>query len=141
NRRYGPSSLAGCCRKGKYENALFQAWPVMTPEIREALPYCPNLPRPPGIAMRIVELGRDPNVDLTALSRLLARDPALASRVLRASNSALYAQRRRSDNLRQALVVIGLNATMTLALSFSLAETITDQPATRNVNRLVWRRA
>lgn len=113
----------------------------MTPEIREALQYCPNLPSPPGIAIRIVELGRDPNVDLTALSRLLARDPALASRVLRASNSALYAQRRRSDNLRQALVVIGLNATMTLALSFSLAETLSDQPDSRNVNKLVWRRA
>lgn len=113
----------------------------MTPEIREALKYCPNLPSPPGIAIRIVELGRDPNVDLTALSRLLARDPALASRVLRASNSALYAQRRRSDNLRQALVVIGLNATMTLALSFSLAETLTDQPNKRNVTNLVWRRA
>lgn len=113
----------------------------MTPEIREALQYCPNLPSPPGIAIRIVELGRDPNVDLTALSRLLARDPALASRVLRASNSALYAQRRRSDNLRQALVVIGLNATMTLALSFSLAETLTDQPDSRQVTNLVWRRA
>lgn len=113
----------------------------MTPEIREALQYCPNLPSPPGIAIRIVELGRDPNVDLTALSRLLARDPALASRVLRASNSALYAQRRRSDNLRQALVIIGLNATMTLALSFSLAETLTDQAGPHNVNKLVWRRA
>ena len=113
----------------------------MTPEIREALQYCPNLPSPPGIAIRIVELGRDPNVDLTALSRLLARDPALASRVLRASNSALYAQRRRSDNLRQALVVIGLNATMTLALSFSLAETLTDQPDPRRLNKMVWRRA
>ena len=113
----------------------------MTPEIREALQYCPNLPSPPGIAIRIVELGRDPNVDLTALSRFLARDPALASRVLRASNSALYAQRRRSDNLRQALVVIGLNATMTVALSFSLAEALTDGPNGAHVTQMVWRRA
>lgn len=113
----------------------------MRPEIREALQYCPSLPSPPGIAIRIVEMGRDPNVELTALARLLARDPALASRILRASNSALYAQRRRSDNLRQALVVIGLNATMTLALSFSLAETLTEQPDSHKISDLVWRRA
>jgi diguanylate cyclase (GGDEF)-like protein len=113
----------------------------MKREIREALQYCPNLPTPPGIAMQIVELGRDPDVDLTALARVLARDPALASRVLRASNSALFAQRRRSENLRQAMVVIGLNATMTLALSFSLAETLSDGDASRAVVKLVWRRA
>jgi diguanylate cyclase (GGDEF)-like protein len=113
----------------------------MKREIREALQYCPNLPTPPGIAMQIVELGRDPDVDLTSLARVLARDPALASRVLRASNSALFAQRRRSENLRQALVVIGLNATMTLALSFSLAETLSDGDASQAAVKLVWRRA
>jgi len=113
----------------------------MKPRIRDALQYCPNLPSPPGIAIRIVELGRDPNVDLTALSRLLTKDPALASRVLRASNSALYGQRRRSDNLRQAMVVIGLNATMTLALSFSLGELLNNESnSQRGVNRY-WRRA
>lgn len=113
----------------------------MNPEIRDALQCCPNLPSPPGIAMRIVELGRDPDVDITALLRLLSRDPALASRVLRASNSALYAQRRRSTNLRQALVVIGLNATMTLALSFSLAETLSGHSNAQQIMRFVWRRA
>lgn len=113
----------------------------MTPEIREALQCCPNLPSPPGIAMRIVELGRDPNVDIRSLLQLLSKDPALASRVLRASNSAFYAQRRRSNNLRQALVVIGLNATMTLALSFSLADTLSKQPNSAQVTRFVWRRA
>jgi len=113
----------------------------MTPEIRDALEYCPNLPSPPAIALRILELGRDPDVQLKALAQLLARDPALTSRVLRASNSSLYAQRRRSDNLRQALVVIGLNATMTLALSFSLAETLSDVRHSSASIGLVWRRA
>ncbi len=113
----------------------------MKPRIRDALRFCPHLPTPPAIAVRIVELGRDPNVDLTALARLLAKDPALASRVLRASNSALYGGRRRSDNLRQAMVVIGLNATMSLALSFSLGELLNSEANSyRGINRY-WRRA
>lgn len=113
----------------------------MKTRIRDALQYCPNLPSPPGIAIRILELGRDPNVDLTALARLLAKDPALASRVLRASNSALYGRRRRSENLRQAMVVIGLNATMTLALTFSLGDVMNNESAENRGIIHYWRRA
>lgn len=111
----------------------------MTPEIRKALEFCHNLPSPPGIALKVLELARDPDVDLVSLSRLVAKDPALASRLLRASNSALFAQRRRSANLRQAMVVIGLNAALTLALSFSLSDTL-QQADHKNV-RFVWQRA
>src|SRR5690606_24121676 len=42
----------------------------------------------------------------------------------RIANSAFYAQRRPSQNLRQALVIIGLNAALTLALSFSLVSSM-----------------
>ncbi len=113
----------------------------MNRRIREALEYCPQLPSPPGIAIRILELGQDPDVDLIALARLLAKDPALTSRLLRASNSALYGQRRHSDNLRQAMVVIGLNATMSLALTFSLGDLLNrDANSQRGISRY-WRRA
>jgi len=113
----------------------------MNPNVRQALHYCPNLPSPPRIAMQILEIGRDPEVDFASLSRLLMNDPALASRILRASNSVLYTQRRRSDNLRQAMVVIGLNATLTLALSFSLSETLGAGRHRHRGIRMVWRRA
>jgi diguanylate cyclase (GGDEF)-like protein len=43
---------------------------------------------------------------------------------MRIANSAMYARRRQSSNLRQALIVLGLNATLTLALSFTLVSTI-----------------
>ncbi|MFP4208636.1 MAG: HDOD domain-containing protein [Wenzhouxiangella sp.] len=95
---------------------------MLTPRIKTALRFCPDLPTPPGIAMQIVELARDPEVDLSSLVNTLAHDPALAGRLMRASNSCLFARRRKSESLRQAIVVIGLNATMTLALSFSLAQ-------------------
>lgn len=112
----------------------------MAARIRNALEYCPNLPTPPAIALKVLELGRDPDVDLAALANVLAKDPALSSRILRASNSALYAQRRRSENLRQAMVVMGLNATMTLALSFTLpAAMVAGQRVNTGLQR-IWRR-
>ena len=71
----------------------------------------------------------------------MSLDPALTTKILRIANSPLYAQRRRSDNLRQALVVLGLNATLTLALSFSLVKSLrSDKPNGVNYPHF-WRRA
>ena len=89
-------------------------------QMRTQLESVSNLPSPPSIAMAIMDLARDPDINLTAVAGLITKDPALASKILRTANSALFAQRRRSDNLRKALIVLGLNATLTLALSFTL---------------------
>jgi diguanylate cyclase (GGDEF)-like protein len=79
-----------------------------------------NFPSPPAIAQQIIALAGDPDVDVARLAMAISKDPALAAKVLRVANSPLYSQRRKSDNLRQALVVLGLNCATTLALSFSL---------------------
>ncbi|MBT8144813.1 MAG: HDOD domain-containing protein, partial [Gammaproteobacteria bacterium] len=89
-------------------------------ELQERLKNVSNLPSPSRVAMAIMDLARDPDLNLTAVAGLINKDPALATKILRTANSALFAQRRRSDNLRKALIVLGLNATLTLALSFTL---------------------
>lgn len=91
--------------------------------------------------MRVIELGRDPDANLTVLTGLLARDPAMASRILRVCNSPLYAQRRATSNLHQAVMLIGMNATMTLALSFSLTEVFRSKHGDRMALERIWRRA
>jgi len=49
------------------------------------------------------------------VAKALSMDSALPTKILRIANSPLYAQRRKSENLREnlrhALVVLGLNAT------------------------------
>jgi diguanylate cyclase (GGDEF)-like protein len=79
-----------------------------------------NFPSPPGVAQHIIELSQDPEIDVTRIADLIGTDPGLAAKILRTANSPIYAQRRRSQNLRQAVLVLGLNATVTLALSFSI---------------------
>lgn len=113
----------------------------MSPQIRQALEHCPHLPTMPAIATQVLEMGRDPEVDIGKLAAVITRDPALATRILRISNSPLYGQRRRSNNIRQAVLVLGLNTTMTLALSFSLADTMRAGPDAGDALRLTWRRA
>jgi diguanylate cyclase (GGDEF)-like protein len=98
--------------------------PEMTPELEQQLKNIVTFPTPPGVATHIIELAQDPNIEMGKVAKTVSMDPALTSKILRIANSAMYAQRRRSENLRQALVVLGLNATLTLALSFSLVKAL-----------------
>jgi len=79
-----------------------------------------NLPSLPAVAMQVLEIGEDPDSELMDIAGIVTNDPALCLRLLKAANSPLYASRRQVDNLRQAVNVLGLNTTITLALSFSL---------------------
>src|SRR6201986_4073036 len=85
---------------------------------------CVNFPSPPGLATHIIQLAQDPDIEMGKVAKALSMDSALSPKVLRIPNSPLYAQRRKSESLRQALVVLGLNATLTLALSFSLVKSL-----------------
>jgi GGDEF domain-containing protein len=100
-----------------------------------------NFPSPPGVAAHIIELAQDPGIEMGKVAKALSMDSALSSKVLRIANSPLYAQRRKSENLQQALVVLGLNATLTLALSFSLVKSLRGAKPNGLNYKLYWRRA
>lgn len=106
-----------------------------------ALTYCPTLPTLSSVAVQVVDLARDPEADPVHLTRIISRDPALTSRILRVSNSPLYARRRSAENLHQAVSVLGFNATITLALSFSLADSLRMSTGAAGLTDHVWRRA
>jgi diguanylate cyclase (GGDEF)-like protein len=113
----------------------------MTPELDTHLRSLVNFPSPPGVATHIIQLAQDPNIEMGKVAKAIGMDPALATKVLRIANSPLYAQRRKSENLRQALIVLGLNATLTLALSFSLVKSLRGGKPNGVNHPLYWRRA
>lgn len=113
----------------------------VTPELEAQLSQLVDLPSPAGVAARIVDLAGDPEADLGDIVTAISSDPALAAKLLLTANSPYYGRRRVSKNLREAIMVLGLNATITLALGFSLIKSL-DQPGTGSVDYfLIWRRA
>ncbi|MEN8259793.1 MAG: GGDEF domain-containing protein [Pseudomonadota bacterium] len=106
-----------------------------------ALKRCTNLPTPPGVAIRIMDLAQDPTVNIEGVASVISNDPALAAKILRITNSPLYAQRRKPENLRQAVILLGLNGTLTLALSFSLATALKKQNGEGMDYELYWKRS
>ncbi len=114
----------------------------MTPELTTQLESCKTLPSPPGVATQIISLANDPEADMNKIAKVLAMDPAITIKILRIANSPMYAQQRKTENLRQALVVLGLNATISLALSFSLLKSFQTVDAGEGLDYpLYWRRA
>ena len=92
----------------------------MLDQLRSKLKASVNFPSPPAIAQQIIALAGDPQADISQVAAAISRDPGLAAKLLRVANSALYSRQRKSTNLRQALIVLGLQGATTLALGFSL---------------------
>jgi diguanylate cyclase (GGDEF)-like protein len=115
---------------------------LLTKELKKQLENCNHLPSPPGVASKIIELANDPEADMARIADVLALDPAITAKILRIANSPMYARQRKTENLRQALMVIGLNATISLALSFSLLKSWHRKDETGGLDYpLYWRRA
>jgi diguanylate cyclase (GGDEF)-like protein len=99
-----------------------------------------DFPSPSRVAGEVIALARDPNIQISKVAEAVSRDPAMTAKILRIANSAFYAQRRPSSNIRQALVIIGLNAALTLALSFSLVSQLRGCKPNGIDYRRYWRR-
>lgn len=100
-----------------------------------------NLPSLPGVAVQIIRLANNPDTTADEAVSLLYKDPAITSKLLRAVNSAVYAKPRQVESLKQAVVIMGLNSALTLALSFNLVETIKQQAGGGLDYELYWRRS
>lgn len=67
-----------------------------------------ELPRPPAVALEVLELSRKPTARIEDIASLLEREPLLAGRVLKLANSALYGATVPCVTLKQALIRMGL---------------------------------
>jgi len=71
----------------------------------------------------------------------VARDPALTAKLLKVSNSAFYQSRRKPGNVREAVGLMGMRASVMIALSFSLANAFRSQAGGPLDMARFWRRA
>jgi putative nucleotidyltransferase with HDIG domain len=76
-----------------------------------------RLPPFPQVAVKVLQLVNNENVQLHQLSDLISSDPAFASEVLTIANSLLYAPRYPSSSIMQAIAVMGANNLQGLCLT------------------------
>jgi HD-like signal output (HDOD) protein len=83
---------------------------------REALGRVTAVPPAPAVYARITEQLADPNVDVGAIAKTVARDPMLAAKFLQLVNSSCFARGTRISDLRVAVVRLGLRNVRSLVL-------------------------
>jgi diguanylate cyclase (GGDEF)-like protein len=113
----------------------------MLDHLKSKLKASVNFPSPPAIVQQIIALAGDPDIDISRVAGAISRDPGIAAKLLRVANSAAYSRQRKSSNLRQALIVLGLHGATTLALGFSLVGTYRGLKSNGVDYDRYWRRA
>ncbi|GJQ30721.1 MAG: hypothetical protein HBSAPP03_26050 [Phycisphaerae bacterium] len=83
---------------------------------------CQTLPSLPAVAIKVLELTRDPQVSIARIAQTVQNDPALTTKVLRTINSSFYGLTTPCPNVSRAMTLLGLNTVKSIVLSFSLVD-------------------
>lgn len=110
-------------------------------ELKNSIASCPGLPSLPAIALQVIDACKDPDIGLAEVSEIIRADPALSLKLLKVANSPLYSLRRTIHNLREALTLLGLNASLTIALSFTLMSSLKMDQEPSEDHEKFWRRS
>ena len=76
----------------------------------------------PAVAVQVLELTGNPELDTRALKECIENDPALSAKILRVVNSSLMGLSQEVRDLNQALALLGTKPLKLLVLGFSLPE-------------------
>ncbi len=95
----------------------------------------------PAVAMQVLDLAQDPDIGTAKVAKVIARDPALTAKILKVANSAWCGVRREVTTLDQAVSLLGLNGTMSMALSFSLVRGLQRTNERAFDHQAYWRRS
>ncbi len=93
-------------------------------ELPPALANADNLPSVPGVAVEVLRLSKDENAGIDEFANAIARDPALAAKLLKLSNSSLFSLSQDVATLNQATMILGLKSVQLMSLSFSLTNSV-----------------
>ena len=113
----------------------------MNQQLIERIHQCPNLPSLPAIAMQVLDLAKKVDVDIAEIARLICKDPALSSKILRTVNSSFYGRSQHVSTISHALVILGLQSVKTLVLGFSLVNNLSQNKSKGFKHLAYWRRS
>lgn len=113
----------------------------MNQELVDRIRQCPSLPSLPTIAMQVLDLAQKADVDIAEIARIISKDPALSTKILRTVNSSFYGRSQHVSTISHALVILGLQSVKTLVLGFSLVTNLKQSKSNGFKHISYWRRS
>ncbi|HQH28908.1 MAG TPA: HDOD domain-containing protein, partial [Oligoflexia bacterium] len=89
---------------------------------KEIVAWVGDLPPLPHVAAQALNLIEDPDASARKLTELLGRDTALAARVLKIANSAMFARQREITTINQAIMTIGFKTLKGIIVAATLRQ-------------------
>jgi HD-like signal output (HDOD) protein len=88
-----------------------------------------DVPPLPEAALRLLKMSCEDDVDVSELSKLIASDVGLATRVLRTVNSSFYGLRHKVNSVQHAISLLGIRATMSLITGLAVSQQLPTKAA------------
>ena len=102
---------------------------------REIVAWVGDLPPMPHVASRAITMVENPDTTAQELTDLLSSDVALAARVLKIANSAMFSRQREITTLNQAIMIIGFKALKGIIVAATLRQM---SKSFGRLEKLVW---
>jgi putative nucleotidyltransferase with HDIG domain len=97
--------------------------PVILSDLSKVPPF-------PPLAARLLELLKDPEVDVGEVAEIISNDVKLTARLLQSSNSALFGMQTPVSNVRQAVALLGYERTLQIVVMNAAAAFTRRAPST-----------
>lgn len=94
----------------------------------------------PAVALRILEIMRDPDFDYSEVTACLERDPSLTAAVLRLVNSSYYSLPNKVTEIQRAIAYLGHRSLRLTVLGFGLTKALA-HGCPKAIHQQYWRRS
>lgn len=113
----------------------------MQAALKKRLEDCRTLPALPPVAVNVLRLTQRENFDIQDVAKAIGSNPALAAKVIGLVNSTLFGLRQEVRTVSHALILLGIDAVRTIALSFSLVQDMRSRGTPGASATAFWQRA
>jgi diguanylate cyclase (GGDEF)-like protein len=96
------------------------------------------LPTTAAVAMKFVELGKDPDAEPSEYSKVISSDSSLSTKMLSLANSSWFGVRNKVTKVQVAVNLLGLSTVRTLAISYCVTGLHNELRLTTDESRMFW---
>jgi two-component system, cell cycle response regulator len=107
-------------------------------QVRSRIDTMAYLPTTAAVAMKFIELGKDPEASPAEYVKVISSDVSLSTKLLALANSSWFGVRNRVTKIQVAVNLLGLGTVRTLAISYCLTGLHNELKLTAQESRIFW---
>jgi len=107
-------------------------------KIRASVESLSYLPSTVSVAMKFIELGKDPDAEPADYAKVIGADSALSAKLLALANSSWFGVRNKVTTVKAAVNLLGLSTVRTLAVSYCMTGLHNELGLSAEESKLFW---